>query len=297
MAFFAVQVSTGSEIAVKEMLKDVLHQSGDDTVTSIYALETYTRTAHPLDDLTTTDITNHLYVQRLQENLSNLRFAYNQMQDYKDTETIDLMEAYRQQIKDLTSRLKEYRHHSKKIESVLKGYILIELDTNFHYLPKHLWHLIKAIPKVTGFPSRMNIPQHEINAFFEEVEMSAEVEVKFNELLSYDEHVQRQSELLHQANQTNNPEESQTMVNQLDDMNTDVTAEINAMKQTEHPMMQRVKTFIKNKRTTVSMPAFLFRHMYYDEGDDGLPPAELKSSSDFIHRLWRWLRRSDVILA
>lgn len=75
MSFFAVQVRTGSEIAVKKMLKDVLDQSGDDAVTSIYALETYTQTAHPLDigELSAADLTNHLYVQRLQENLSNLR--------------------------------------------------------------------------------------------------------------------------------------------------------------------------------------------------------------------------------
>ena len=299
MSFFAVQVRTGSEIAVKKMLKDVLNQSGDDTVTSIYALETYTQTTHPLDisELSAADLTNHLYVQRLQENLSNLRFAYDQMQGYEDAGSLDLIGEYQHQIKDLTTKLKGLRNTCKKIDSVLKGYVLIELDNNFHYLPKHLWHIIKSIPKVTGFPSRMNIPQHEINAFFEEVEMSAEVELKFNEVLSYDEHVQVQSELLHQANQTNNQQEGETIVNRIDDMNTDVVAEVNAMKQTQHPMIQRVKAFIKNKRKTVSLPVCLFRQMYHDDKDDGLLPAKLKSSSDFIHRLWRWLRRNDVMLA
>src|SRR5699024_3845380 len=223
MAFFAVQVRTGSEIAVKKMLKDVLNQSGDDTVTSIYALETYTQTTHPLDisELSAADLTNHLYVQRLQENLSNLRFAYDQMQGYEDAGSLDLIGEYHHQIKDSTTKLKGLRNTCKKIDSVLKGYVLIELDNKFHYMPKHLWHLIKSIPKVTGFPSRMNIPQHEINAFFEEVEMSAEVELKFNEVLSYDEHVQVQSELRHQENQTNNQQKDETRDNRNEHMNTD----------------------------------------------------------------------------
>ncbi|ALX47698.1 transcription termination/antitermination NusG family protein [Lentibacillus amyloliquefaciens] len=303
MSFFAVQVCSGSETEVKKMLQDVLFEKRENMIGAIYALESYTQIVNEntnhldLTALSSTDIDDHLFIQRLQANLSNLRFAYGQMQGYEDSGYLDLIEEYRHQIKDLTSKLKDLRNNYKKIDSVLKGYILIELNNNFHYLPKHLWHLIKSIPKVTGFPSRMNIPQQEINVFFEEVQMSAEVELKFNEVLSYDEHVQAQSELLHQANQTDNPQESETIVNTIDDMNTDVVAEVSAMKQTQHPVIQRVKAFIKNKRKTVSLPVCLFRQMYHDEKDDGLLPAKLKSSSGFIHRLWRWLRRNDVMLA
>ncbi|GAB3051197.1 transcription termination/antitermination NusG family protein [Virgibacillus ainsalahensis] len=298
MSFFAVQVVSGSEIAVKEMLGKHLMRSGDNEIKSIYALETYTQTANELDfsELTEADITSYLNVQRLQTNLSNLRFAYDQMQGNEDTGSLNMIVEYRQQIKDLTTKLKNLRNKSKKIESVLKGYILIELDSNFHYLPKHLWHLIKSIPKVTGFPSRMNIPQHEIDTFFEETEMSAEVELQFNEILSYEKHVQMQNDLLQQANQSNKLEEEKVLVHSIDDMNTDVTAEINTLKQTHDSMIDCVKAFIKNKRETVTMPVILFQKLYHEVLDNNILPDQLSSPMDLIQRLKLLLYKGEVML-
>ncbi|WP_067730183.1 transcription termination/antitermination NusG family protein [Oceanobacillus damuensis] len=303
MSFFAVQVRTGSEIAVKTMLNDRLIQSGMDAVTSIFALETYTQIANSKNDqldvsrLTGSDISNHLYIQRLQTNLSNLRIAYQQMQCHEDVNTLDLMEEYRKQIKNITTKLKQIRDNSKKIESVLKGYILIELHNNFSHIPAHLWHLVKSIPKVIGFPSKMNIPQHEIEAFFEEVDMSHEVELQFNEILSYEDQVKAQNELLHEANQVKNPQLNKTLLESMDEIDTDVVAEIDTLKkQNPDTMLERIKAFIKNKRETVSMPFILFYQIFDEERSNRILPDKLNSFPAFLQRLRKWLQANDVML-
>src|SRR5699024_7380398 len=91
---------------------------------TIYALESYTQIVNEntnhldLTALSSTDIDDHLFIQRLQANLSNLRFAYGQMQGYEDSGYLDLIEEYRNQIKDLTTKLKDLRNNYKKIDSV-----------------------------------------------------------------------------------------------------------------------------------------------------------------------------------
>ncbi|MFC3041626.1 transcription termination/antitermination NusG family protein [Virgibacillus xinjiangensis] len=296
MSFFAVQVRTGSEIAVKKMLGDLLKRSGDDAVKAIYALETFTQTGTEMDfnELTDTDISNHLFVQRIQASLSNLRVAYEEMK--VSTGASDIMDEYRRQIKHLTARLKNLRPSSKKIGSVLKGYILIELENNFHYLPNHLWHLIKSIPKVSGFPSKMNIPQEEVDAFFEEVEMSPEVELQFNEILSYEEHLEEQNSLLERVNQSQDSEERKLLDESLEDMHTDVVEEVEDMKQAPLPMMKRVRAFIKNKREMVRLPVALFRQLYRKGIGTGMPSATWKSPTDFLYRLRRWVDYAQAVL-
>ncbi|MFC2947559.1 transcription termination/antitermination NusG family protein [Virgibacillus sediminis] len=296
MSFFAVQVRTGSEIAVKKMLGDLLTRLGDDAVKAIYALETFTQTGKEMDisELTDTDISNHLFVQRIQASLSNLRVAYEEMK--ASTGASDIMDEYRRQIKHLTARLKNLRPSSKKIGSVLKGYILIELENNFHYLPNHLWHLIKSIPKVSGFPSKMNIPQEEVDAFFEEVEMSPEVELQFNEILSYEEHLEEQNILLERVNQSQDSEERKSLDESLEDMHTDVVEEVKDIKQAPLPMMKRIQAFIKNKREMVRLPVALFRQLYRKEIGTGTHSATWKSPTDFLHRLRRWANYPEAVL-
>ena len=75
----------------------------------------------------------------------------------------------------------------------------MELNVNFHYFPDNLWHLVKSVPNVTGIPSKYNIPQEEVDAFFQQVDVTPEVELQFEELLLSEEVVEARNELLHAA--------------------------------------------------------------------------------------------------
>lgn len=174
-----------------------------------------------------------MYIQRLQTNASNLRAAYDQLESYKDDNSIELKQEYQKQIKHITAKVKNIRDTTRKIGSVLKGYILVEVDQTFDYLPNHLWHLIKSIPKVMGIPSRMNIPQDEIDAFFEEVEMSNEIEMQLDEVLAFERAKQEEDKLIQQLNQNAAKEKQETISQQLDDMYTDIEQEV----QQANPML------------------------------------------------------------
>ncbi|TMN20951.1 transcription termination/antitermination NusG family protein [Lentibacillus cibarius] len=299
MSYFAIQVRTGSEIEVKEMMTELLSRTGYQGVQSIYAMETYTEIVsaktdqlHP-HELTSSDISDHLYSQRLQVSLSNLRVAYEHIQDHHDSKSINIKEEYREQIKAITSKLKNIRNDSKKISSVLPGYILLELDNNFHYLPSHLYHMMVSIPKVSGIPSRMNIPEQEVSAFLKEVAMSAEVELQFDEILSYQESKKKEENLLHEANECVGTEREKELLRTMDDMDTDLEQEINDLKPSSYPIIERIKAWVKNKRKTVTMPVSLFYAIYQEA--KGAVPAKY-SSSDFIHRLRRWIQKHEVVL-
>ncbi|MFC5591711.1 transcription termination/antitermination NusG family protein [Sporosarcina soli] len=295
MAFFVIQVRTGAEIEAKEMLKNVLLRSGDLMVKAIYAMETFTEiirednTSIDLSALNTGDITDHLYVKRIQAGLNNLRTAYDNLKVYKDVNSLALLDSYKESILNLAKELRGARKETKKISSVLSGYILIELNMNFHYFPDNLWHLVKSVPKVTGIPSKYNIPQEEVEVFFQQVDVTPEVEMQFEELLMNEEVTVAKNELLHAANDVVGTPEEKELLEQLDTLDTPIVNSIEEIKNSVNSsnplkrMVERCKAFVMKKRQTVVVPNALFLNLF--------PEIELQyplptpSTRDFLKRL------------
>lgn len=266
MTFFAIQVQTGKEIFVKSFLEEILQQNGETSVKSIYAMESYTQVVNnrtdsiDLTNITSEEITSHLYAQRLQSSLNNLRLACEKLKRHQDNDSLNLIQEYRSNIKHITNRIKKIKDSTRKVSSVLPGYILIELDSNYQYLPAHLWHLIKGVPKVIAIPSNLNIPHEEIDLFFQKVDLSPEVEIQLEEALSHEEVKEIQDKTLHEIN-SNPSANNKDLIRRLDNVNSKVVCEVESLKK-PNSVMKRVRAFIKNKRKTVSMPSQLFLYLF-----------------------------------
>lgn len=303
MAYFVIQVRTGAEIEAKEILKTVLHRSGDSMVKAIYAMETFIEiirednTSVDLSALDKEDISDHLYVKRIQAGLNNLRTACDNLKVYKDAKSLSLLDSYRDNIRELSKELREARKGTKKISSVLSGYILVELNVDFYYFPDSLWHLVKSIPNVTGIPSKYNVPKEEVDAFFQQVDITPEVEMQFEELLSSEEVVEVRNEILHEANKVVGTSEEKVLLKQIDIIATKVVESINEMKNdidSTNPILsilERCKAFIRRKRQTVVMPRDIFLNLYNDIEVQSFFPAQ--SSFEFLKRFRSILCRHD----
>lgn len=307
MTYFVVQVRSGAEIEVKEMLNTVLNRAGDSMVKAIYAMETFTEiirddnTAVDLSELNTSDISEHLYVKRIQAGLNNLRIACDKLKEYKDANSLALLETYKDSIRELSKDLREVRKNTKKISSVISGYILVELNVDFYYFPDNLWHLVKSVPNVTGIPSKYNVPQEEIDAFFQQVDITPEVEMQFEEILSSEEFVEARNEILHEANKVVGTVEEKDLLEKIDIIATKVVDSVNEMKNdidSSNPIMrnvERCKAFIRRKRQTVVVPMDLFLALYNEIEIQNLIPAQ--SSFAFLKRFRSILYRDDKMVS
>ncbi|PID03803.1 hypothetical protein CSV67_03955 [Sporosarcina sp. P2] len=307
MAYFVVQVRSGAEIEVKEMLNTVLNRVGDSMVKAIYAMETFTEiirednTAVDLSELNSDDISEHLYVKRIQAALNNLRIACDKLKEYNDANSLVLLETYKDSIRELSKDLREVRKNTKKISSVISGYILVELNVDFYYFPDNLWHLVKSVPNVTGIPSKYNVPQEEVDAFFQQVDITPEVEMQFEELLSSDEVVEIRNEILHEANKVVGTVEEKVLLEKIDVIATKVVESVNEMKNdivSSNPIMrnvERCKAFIRRKRQTVVMPKDIFLNLYNDIEVQSFFPAQ--SSFEFLKRFRSIFCRHDNMVS
>jgi len=307
MTYFVVQVRSGAEIEVKEMLNTVLNRAGDSMVKALYAMETFTEIirddniAVDLSELNANDISEHLYVKRIQAGLNNLRIAYDKLKEYKDAKSLTLLDTYKDSIRDLSRQLREVRKNTKKISSVISGYILVELNVDFYYFPDNLWHLVKSVSKVTGIPSKFNVPQEEIDAFFRQVDITPEVEIQFEELLSSEEVVTVRNELLYEANKVVGTVEEKVLLEQIDIIATKVVESINEMKNhidSTNPILsilERCKAFIRRKRQTVVMPKDIFLNLYNDIEVQSFFPAQ--SYFEFLKRFRSILCRDDKMVS
>lgn len=307
MTYFVVQVRSGAEIEVKEMLNTVLNSAGDSIVKAIYAMETFTEiirdgnTAVDLSELNTNDISEHLYVKRIQAGLNNLRIACDKLKEYKDANSLALLNTYKDSICELSKDLREARKNTKKISSVISGYILVELNVDFYYFPDNLWHLVKSVPNVTGIPSKYDVPQEEIDAFFQQVDITPEVEMQFEELLSNEEVVEARNEILHEANKVVGTGEEKVLLEQIDIIATKVVESVNEMKNdidSSNPIMrnvERCKAYIRRKRETVVMPKDIFLNLYNDIEVQSFFPAQ--SSFEFLKRFRSILCRHDKMVS
>lgn len=297
MSFFPIQVVTGKEILTKEMLCKTLNMKQENVVKAIYAMESFDAITddNNSDAIETEDVVNHLHIQRLQFGLSNLRFAYENLKQSNNEESCNLLHDYKKNIRNLTNQLNQIRNHTKKIQSVFPGYILIELKEDFHYLPDHLYHLIKSVPGVISSSlnnSRLKILDDEVDVFFQTLELTKEVEVQLDEVLSYEEKRQKENEILHQMSQPVGKEKKQELVKELDNLNLNVEQEVSKMRKVSDTFIERIRTFIKNKHQTITMPLIVFHRLQKDL--NGVLPVKT-SSSYVVNRLRRWIQKHEVI--
>ncbi|MCM3791275.1 hypothetical protein M3221_23355 [Domibacillus indicus] len=183
MSFFAVEVKSGQEIEAKEMLKSVLAAVQDVKVKAVYALESFT---HVLKDdslhsevseyLDEIDIAQYLETKRIKNNLSTLRMVHAEIPSDSSEEIEALRRSYQKEIRQQSRDLKDMQL-SKKIYTVMKGYILLELKEELFELPKELWQLVKRVPKVRGIVGRYSIPEEEMEQFFETIDLTPSVEM------------------------------------------------------------------------------------------------------------------------
>lgn len=283
-SFFVVQVHTGYEIEAKEMLKVVLNKTNNTNVKAIYAMETFTEVVKNNDDflnlsnfdLDEESISEHLHVRRIQAGLTNLRNACEGLKSHNGEDSLTLLQSYQENIRSLSKQLREVRKNSKKISSLLNGYILIELTNDVYTLPNDLWHLIKSVPKIVGFPSKNNVPQEEIEYFFQKVDITPQVELEFDEILAYEEIEMIQSELLDEANESSVSESGIKLIDEMDELNQSLESEINEIIEDSNihkdnksvsPIgrtLVSIKAYVQRKREKVKMSMPLFRLLYPD---------------------------------
>lgn len=310
-SFFVVQVRTGSELEAKEMLKTVLDRAGNYDVRAIYAMETYTEVinvANTVSEITALDeyeISDYLHIKRIQSFITNLRTSYDRLKGNMDEDSASLLESYRTQIRSLTKMLQNARKNTSKVSSLLKGYILIETSANYSFLPNELWHLIKSVPKVVAIPSKYNVPIEEIKSFFENVDMTPQIEMEFESLLSSVEDIEDvKNELLHEANQVVGTEEEKELIRKIDSLCNSLAENIDEMMEEviQHENVQQptqqlldllssVKFFFHKKRERVRMPLTLFNLLYPEREEQITLPFNrnifLSKLRNFIHNNFR----------
>lgn len=165
MSFFIIQVQTNYERFVQKKLTHIFQQKKGNLVKTIYALDNYNH-LEPTS-LDPVSIQRFLHLQKVREQLNNMRYAYAKM---KTNNQSGLKKEYKEQILFLTKELKKEPELSRiKNKTILKGYIIIELHGELSKIPSSIYYDIKSAPKVIGLPSVYNVPQDEIYAFTEQL--------------------------------------------------------------------------------------------------------------------------------
>lgn len=294
MAFFAVQVHTGAEIKVKEKLEFLLNKhSWKHDVKAVYALETYTelvnenKTSFDFSELDNKDICEFMQLQRMRMGLANLRQQYVALKRHTETE-ISLVNTYKEKICELTSEIKDFRQRTKQVTSLLKGYILVEIQQNFWKLPNELWHLIKSVPQVVNI-LKNSIPDYEIKSFFNKIKVTPEIELELDNILSLDEINEIENELLEKANEIVGTKQEKEILEQIDELHVNIETEVETIAQSIpvyspiKNLVSKVNTYMRYKKEIVLMPIVLFKQMYKDIETHFT--KKLLNKNDYLSRL------------
>lgn len=225
MSYFVVSVKTGTELQVKELLLKVLSSyENNANVDAVLAMETYTHLPNESSTYAEKQVVDnrefetYLHYRNLQGLLNNLRIAYENLKGHLDAESLCLRDTYRKEISILTKKIQQEKQKVKKIISVLKGYIIIKTTKETLEISKSLWHIIKDIPNVIGFPSTYSIPQEEMDSFMNHLDLSPEVQISLGEMeeLNVDEMVIRKDEIISEANAVIGTEQEKELLKKYD---------------------------------------------------------------------------------
>lgn len=278
-SFFVVQVKSGRELFVKDMMMKAFERSCIHHVKAIYAMESYTNVIDQFDSLADAlkeeQVSEYLHFKRIKYYVQKLREIIYDNQ-HTEQDTLNMLESYQQDIREVTARLKAMRNSQMTI--VVKGYILIETVDTHNTLPVDLWHTIKSIPNVIGFPSRYNVPVQEVQTFFEQIEMTEQIEVELNEVqLTLKEFQLLERNLLEQVNDVANPMNETEMEDILKHVSTTETVEEQLtaivaeieMNRSSHISTQKIKRLLSNVKSKVvqnksylCMPLALYKELY-----------------------------------
>ncbi|GLY12692.1 transcription termination/antitermination NusG family protein [Pseudobacillus badius] len=283
-SFFVLQTHTGFEVEAKEMLKVALQKKGIQSVKCIYAMEKAECVNEEMDytELTNGDITQHLHIKRLQAGLTNLRQACDRLKSFHDDESLTLLNSYRKNIRDLTAQLKEARKSMKKVSSVLSGYILLEINDNRSTFPAELFAVIRSVPRITGLVNRNNVQPEEVEYFFQQLDMTEEIEIEFDMLVDVgdlNEVEKTEQILLAEANEKVGTQEEKEILETIDSLNVSLEEEFQQITVDSEATLAhsdeinilrllRRTTFVKQRtREKMKMPARLFEWLFGERND------------------------------
>ena len=72
---------------------------------------------------------------------------------------------YREYVQSMSIEITKINNF-KDYSSLLKGYVIIETNTENALIPNHLYHFFKGLNYVFSIPNRMSIPESEVQSFF-----------------------------------------------------------------------------------------------------------------------------------
>lgn len=275
MSFFVVQVKTGFELNVKEILTFMLENRAELEVKAIYAMETYTQVNSEEADLLNfsnladEDVSEYLRVKRLQAGLTNLRNAYDSLR--KHTGSVDaatILESYRTSIKELTKELRDARKNMLNISSVMSGYILIETLGNEVTISNALWQFVKQMPNITGFPSKVCVPYEEIEHFFNQLDITPDIEIALGVHVGEEEIKETCHSIIDKSNQCLGTTEEKQLLKLFDQLKFNIFAElqriIDSTKNNKRygKLLNRCKCIVKGHNKVVRMPVMLVKRMF-----------------------------------
>lgn len=225
----AVKTRSNMELKAKKMILWFQKQKGIDQIKDVHALETFTEvidehTEKVTSTLTNKDIEQNELRKELGSEVTNLK------KQLDVTECLNKRGELRANIKDLEQQKNKIR--KKKIESVVKGYVLIELKEGIYELSNDIYALINNVPVVQYVLSQLPILQEEISSFFNTIKEELEPQVEF---------------------EVNNPK---SMIERFREI----------AKQKVNNVKNRFFSAYTNKKSVVKMPLKIFKVIYLSSG-------------------------------
>lgn len=283
------------------MIEHVLNNSTHEEarlVKAIYTLQTCT--TYIKDDVNNPsnveedNTYNQLVSDSIVSLLGNLRKQYDAIKEKTDEKSMNNKVSLKGEINKLNAELKELRKESKKLKALLPGYIIIELNTDCEYIPNNLWNLIMECPLVQSIPSRFSIPEEEMTGMFNHAATESQIEIKFETTMVEKEVTINKDDLLHKANSTKNRTKEKKYLEEMEKPKESLVSEINKLKESSSPFMDRIQALIRNKKETVSMPVSFFCDIYHEYQHKSV--LLTINPEDFLKRLMRLLKAHMVRL-
>lgn len=178
-----------------------------------------------------------------------LNYTLENSSQYTLVKAIHAFETFTQKFKGKSTARKE-------MKSAVPGYIFVETTDHLPLMRKELWHLIKRIPKVCQI-FRTEIPEEEMNYFFEVCDIEPDIEVSFdNDTQTEEQKIAAEQEVLHQANVKDEKigtDQTETTIEQVHELQ-EQTKDKNTFKR----LIGRCKAYIQRKKETFIFPFSLF---------------------------------------
>lgn len=298
-AIFAVACTVGQEIYVKNRLEKEFQSKGITSVKRVIANETYidfinqdTENVDFNSEVSTNDIDNHMKKQGIRNAINNRRIQLEFLARYDSEKVNEYKENARKEINELEKQARELSSCSRKIKSIIDGYVLFELNTDDIHLPVQLQAFISSLSRsyqyLHGLVSECSIMEHELDGFLNSVEeeSSGEVEIEFEEEKTHEQIEAEQRTLLTELNdlEQSNVFEKNIIEEKLDNLRTNVVQKVNEFieKSSVHKYLSKVRAFVQRGKRFVSIPKPLFNNLYSE--NESAEIRKYLQERDFLKR-------------